>query len=78
MSNTIADVIRQHAVPIDPDTAVARLLEAIAPDQSLVLIGEATHGTRRPAKVVVWAHNSHLGDARATSMAEGGELNLAN
>jgi len=30
----------------------------------------------RPAKVVVWAHNSHLGDARATEMGERGELNL--
>jgi erythromycin esterase-like protein len=30
----------------------------------------------RPAKVVVWAHNSHLGDARATDMAGRGELNL--
>lgn len=29
-----------------------------------------------PAKVVVWAHNSHLGDARATSMGERGELNV--
>jgi erythromycin esterase-like protein len=28
------------------------------------------------AKIVVWAHNSHLGDARATQMGEGGELNL--
>lgn len=28
------------------------------------------------AKVVVWAHNSHLGDARATEMGEGGELNV--
>jgi erythromycin esterase-like protein len=27
-------------------------------------------------KVVVWAHNSHLGDARATEMGEQGELNL--
>src|SRR5690348_3878506 len=27
-------------------------------------------------KIVVWAHNSHLGDARATSMGEEGELNL--
>ena len=29
-----------------------------------------------PAKIVVWAHNSHLGDARATQMGERGELNL--
>jgi erythromycin esterase-like protein len=27
-------------------------------------------------KVVVWAHNSHIGDARATEMGEGGEVNL--
>jgi erythromycin esterase-like protein len=30
-------------------------------------------GGRRPARIVVWAHNSHLGDARATEMAERGE-----
>ena len=29
-----------------------------------------------PTKVVVWAHNSHLGDARATELGEHGELNL--
>ena len=28
------------------------------------------------AKVVVWAHNSHIGDARATEMAWRGELNI--
>ena len=28
------------------------------------------------AKVVVWAHNSHLGDARATAMSRRGELNV--
>ena len=29
-----------------------------------------------PAKIVVWAHNSHLGDARATESAARGELNV--
>ena len=28
------------------------------------------------AKVVVWAHNSHLGDARVTEMGQRGELNV--
>jgi erythromycin esterase-like protein len=28
------------------------------------------------AKVVVWEHNSHIGDARATEMGERGELNV--
>ncbi|MCC7415547.1 MAG: erythromycin esterase family protein [Acidobacteria bacterium] len=33
--------------------------------------------TMRPgARVVVWAHNSHLGDARATEMGQRGELNV--
>ncbi|MFN7131558.1 MAG: erythromycin esterase family protein [Myxococcales bacterium] len=30
----------------------------------------------RAPKIVVWAHNSHLGDARATEVARLGELNL--
>ncbi|HEX8245807.1 MAG TPA: erythromycin esterase family protein [Longimicrobium sp.] len=30
----------------------------------------------RPAKAVVWAHNSHLGDARATEPGDEGELNV--
>jgi erythromycin esterase-like protein len=30
----------------------------------------------RPRRAVVWAHNSHLGDARATGLAASGELNL--
>ena len=38
----------------------------------------AAHLSRggRSAKIVVWAHNSHLGDARATQMSARGELNL--
>ena len=31
---------------------------------------------QHPAKVVVWAHNSHLGNASATEMGERGEFNL--
>jgi erythromycin esterase-like protein len=36
------------------------------------------HLERRGAepRVVVWEHNSHVGDARATEMGEGGELNV--
>jgi erythromycin esterase-like protein len=32
--------------------------------------------TSGDARAVVWAHNSHLGDARATYMGDSGELNL--
>jgi len=34
---------------------------------------QRTAGTSR---VVIWAHNSHLGDARATEMGRGGQLNV--
>ena len=30
----------------------------------------------RPGRIVVWAHNSHLGDARATQMGQRGEWNV--
>jgi erythromycin esterase-like protein len=32
--------------------------------------------TGRGSRVVIWAHNSHLGDARATDMGAQGELNV--
>ena len=38
-------------------------------DRLLVHLGPAS-------RIVVWAHNSHLGDARATEMGRAGELNL--
>jgi erythromycin esterase-like protein len=49
------------------DTHMAETLDALA-----------AHLSRRGpgAKIVVWAHNSHLGDARATEMGEAGELNV--
>jgi erythromycin esterase-like protein len=49
-------------------------------DQHMVetLDALAAHLERRRAgaKIVVWAHNSHLGDARATEMGERGEWNV--
>ena len=48
------------------DTHMAEALDALV-----------AHLSRQgPPKVVVWAHNSHLGDARATEMGDGGELNV--
>ena len=44
--------------------------------ESLVALADHLRKQRAPAKVIVWAHNSHLGDARATQMSERGELNL--
>jgi erythromycin esterase-like protein len=49
-------------------------------DQHMVdtLDALASHLERRghPVRLVVWAHNSHLGDARATEMSQRGECNV--
>ena len=37
---------------------------------------EGRRSPETPARIVVWAHNSHLGDARATEMSGRGELNV--
>lgn len=50
------------------DTHMAETLEA--------LLAHLDRRRGREARVVVWAHNSHLGDARATHMGRIGELNL--
>ena len=44
--------------------------------ESLLRLAIHLSNRRPPAKIIVWAHNSHLGDARATQMSERGELNL--
>ena len=49
------------------DTHMSETLDA--------LLNHLTRFAREP-KVVVWAHNSHLGDARATYMAGIGEINI--
>ncbi|HEY7181121.1 MAG TPA: erythromycin esterase family protein [Blastocatellia bacterium] len=35
-----------------------------------------TGGQKRSSKIVVWAHNSHLGDARGAEMGGRGEINI--
>ena len=44
--------------------------------ETLVALAAHLEQLRRPAKLVVWAHNSHLGNARGTQMSERGELNV--
>jgi erythromycin esterase-like protein len=49
------------------DAHMAETLEALAAH---------LESGRREAKIVVWEHNSHLGDARATEIGEAGEFNV--
>jgi erythromycin esterase-like protein len=50
------------------DTHMADTLDRIA--------HEIERRNGRPARIVVWAHNSHIGDARATAAAKRREINL--
>jgi len=44
--------------------------------QTLEAVERHLAATGRSPRIVVWAHNSHLGDARFTDMKRRGELNL--
>jgi erythromycin esterase-like protein len=44
--------------------------------ETLVALAAHLESQGRPPKIVVWAHNSHLGDARATDMSSRGEWNV--
>jgi erythromycin esterase-like protein len=50
------------------DSHMADTLEALTAEL------ERRHGS--PPKAAVWAHNSHVGDARATQLGQAGELNI--
>lgn len=41
-----------------------------------ILADHLEHQRNKPAKIIIWAHNSHVGDARATEMSERGEINI--
>lgn len=43
---------------------------------TLLALHAHLRGEGRPGRIVVWAHNSHLGDARATEMERHGQLNI--
>jgi erythromycin esterase-like protein len=43
---------------------------------TLDALDEHFRSQQQPAKVIVWAHNSHLGDARSTEMGRRGEHNI--
>lgn len=44
--------------------------------ETLAALAAHLENQGQPAKIVVWAHNSHLGDARATDMKARGEWNV--
>ncbi len=71
----VHDAERYYRTLVQGDTSAWNLRDRHMADtlQSILQhIDEGLHaaGEAGPAKVVVWAHNSHVGDARATEMGE--------
>jgi erythromycin esterase-like protein len=70
MRDDVVETIRRQAAPCQLDgEGMDALVDAVR-GARLVLVGEASHGTHE----FYAAHNSHLGDARATAMGRGGGL----
>jgi erythromycin esterase-like protein len=46
--------------------------------ETILAIKDYNRATDRSEKIVIWAHNSHLGDSKATQMASYGEINLGH
>ena len=44
--------------------------------ETLIELNRHLTQKHQPPKIVIWEHNSHLGDARATAMGECGEWNV--
>ena len=63
----LPDDVRQQGIVVEPTRY------AHGGDAGCVA-GPDRNGAR--TKAVVWAHNSHLGDARATEMGDAGEVNI--
>jgi erythromycin esterase-like protein/predicted phosphoribosyltransferase len=73
---TVRDAERYYRGMFGPGSSAWNLRDRHMVDTLRALAEHLRRGQPQPPRIVVWAHNSHLGDARATEMAERGELNV--
>ena len=69
--NSYAQASDMPAQPNDPPIQVGGLS---SPTSAMQMSNAQSES--RPVKAIVWEHNTHIGDARATDMAEEGMLNI--
>src|SRR5260221_29347 len=71
------DWLRGHNAALDAASRVGFYgLDLYSLHTSIEAVSAYARQASGGARAVVWAHNSHLGDARATEMGRRGELNL--
>ncbi len=72
----VRDAQRYYRLAYRAGTSSWNLRDTHMADTLDALDGHLSQRRSRPARIVVWAHNSHLGDARATDAALSGEIDL--
>ena len=75
-ARTVQGAERYYRAMFDAGPVSWNLRDRHMVDTLEALVGHLGRQRGEAAKVVVWAHNSHLGDARATEFAARGELNV--
>jgi erythromycin esterase-like protein/predicted phosphoribosyltransferase len=75
-ARTVQGAERYYRAMFDTGPVSWNLRDQHMVDTLEALVGHLGRQRGEDARVVVWAHNSHLGDARATEFAERGELNV--
>jgi erythromycin esterase-like protein len=75
-ARTVQDAEAYYRSMFDPGPSSWNLRDRHMVDTLAALRDHLSRGRPEPARIVVWAHNSHLGDARTTDVAARGEVNV--
>ncbi|MBV8939887.1 MAG: erythromycin esterase family protein [Alphaproteobacteria bacterium] len=75
-AKTVLDAEKYYRAMFQGRVASWNLRDKHMAETLYALAGHLSNQRGERAKIVVWAHNSHVGDARATEMGEGGEWNI--
>jgi erythromycin esterase-like protein len=75
-ARTVSDAESYYRSMFDPGPSSWNLRDRHMVDTLHALREHLSRGRPEPTRIVVWAHNSHLGDARTTEVAARGEVNV--
>ena len=75
-ARVVASAEQYYRTMIDQEISSWNLRDRFMYETLERLAAYLAHEREERVKIVVWAHNSHVGDARATSMGAGREINI--